>query len=159
MANMLFDAARARALGGITGSGDAYDGDLNWHGATNYSAFLFLGASAPAATNSTLSTIANADWQYTSGGVAQTSGVAMTNLVVTTDGAADADDVTFTSVDSSNNTISAVFLADNTGTNGSGDPANKLLLWIDTATGLPITPNGGDIIVTWDQGATKIFRP
>jgi len=23
---------------------------------------------------------------------------------------------------------------------------------------LPITPNGGDIIVTWDNGINKIFR-
>ena len=30
--------------------------------------------------------------------------------------------------------------------------------FIDTATGLPITPNGGDIIVTWDNGANKIFK-
>ena len=30
--------------------------------------------------------------------------------------------------------------------------------YIDTATGLPITPNGGDIIVTWDNGINKIFR-
>lgn len=29
---------------------------------------------------------------------------------------------------------------------------------IDTATGLPCTPNGGDIIVQWDSGANKIFK-
>jgi len=29
---------------------------------------------------------------------------------------------------------------------------------MDTATGLPITPNGGDIIITWDNGTNRILR-
>lgn len=157
MANMLFDAARARALGGITGSGNAYDGDLNWHGSSAYYAFLSMG-STPASTASTLADIASADWQYATSTGNVTSGVLLNNPVVTTDGAADADDVTFSSVSSSNSSIKAVFIADNMG-GSSGATTNQLVLWIDTATGLPITPNGGDIIVTWDQGATKIFRP
>lgn len=33
-----------------------------------------------------------------------------------------------------------------------------LIAYIDTATGLPVTPNGGDILVQWDNGANKIFR-
>jgi hypothetical protein len=33
-----------------------------------------------------------------------------------------------------------------------------LIAYIDTATGLPVTPNGGNIIVQWDNGANKIFR-
>lgn len=33
------------------------------------------------------------------------------------------------------------------------------LLWInDSATGLPVTPNGGDINVAFDNGANKIFK-
>ena len=36
---------------------------------------------------------------------------------------------------------------------------NDLLIAdIDTATGLPITPNGGDITIQWDAGANKIFK-
>jgi hypothetical protein len=35
---------------------------------------------------------------------------------------------------------------------------SALLAFIDTATGLPVTPNGGDITVTWDTGANKIFK-
>lgn len=35
---------------------------------------------------------------------------------------------------------------------------SPLIGLIDTATGLPVTPNGGDITVTWDTGATKIFK-
>ena len=38
------------------------------------------------------------------------------------------------------------------------EAASPLIAYIDTATGLPITPNGGDIIVTWDNGINKIFR-
>ena len=38
------------------------------------------------------------------------------------------------------------------------EATSPLIAYIDTATGLPITPNGGDIIVVWDDGANKIFR-
>jgi hypothetical protein len=54
----------------------------------------------------------------------------------------------------------------------SGDECESLTIWkdttveatsplianIDDATGLPVTPNGGDINVTWDAGANKIFK-
>jgi hypothetical protein len=69
-----------------------------------------------------------------------------------TNGVADAADITFTAV--------------------TGDPSEYLIIYkdtgvaatspliacIDTATGLPVTPNGGDITVTWDNGANKIFK-
>lgn len=41
----------------------------------------------------------------------------------------------------------------------TGIPATSpLIACIDTATGLPCTPNGGDIIVQFDAGANKIFK-
>jgi hypothetical protein len=41
----------------------------------------------------------------------------------------------------------------------TGVAANDLLICnIDTATGLPFTPSGGDIEVQWDAGANKIFK-
>ena len=70
----------------------------------------------------------------------------------TTGGAADAADCTFTSV--SGATINAIVIYKDTGT----EATSPLIAFIDTATGLPITPNGGDIIVTWDNGVNKIFR-
>ena len=70
----------------------------------------------------------------------------------TTGGAADAADCTFTSV--SGVTINAIVIYKDTGT----EATSPLIAYIDTATGLPITPNGGDIIVTWDNGVNKIFR-
>lgn len=70
----------------------------------------------------------------------------------TTGGAADAADCTFTSV--SGATINAIVIYKDTGT----EATSPLIAYIDTATGLPITPNGGDIIVTWDNGVNRIFR-
>lgn len=35
---------------------------------------------------------------------------------------------------------------------------SPLIACIDTATGLPCTPNGGDIIVQWDSGSDRIFK-
>lgn len=69
-----------------------------------------------------------------------------------TGGAADAADVTFTSV--SGPSIEAIILYRDSGT----EATSPLIAYIDTATGLPITPNGGDIIVTWDNGTNKIFK-
>lgn len=70
----------------------------------------------------------------------------------TTGGAADGADVTFTSV--SGPSIEAIVIYVDTGT----EATSPLVAFIDTATGLPITPNGGDIIVTWDNGVNKIFK-
>ncbi len=51
-------------------------------------------------------------------------------------------------------TIEAVVIIKDTGAAAT----SNLLVYIDTATGLPVTPNGGDITVQWDSGANKIFK-
>lgn len=66
-------------------------------------------------------------------------------------GVADAADTTFTAV--SGDVSEAVVLYKHTGT----EATSTLIAYIDTATGLPVTPNGGDITVTWSNGASKIF--
>ena len=72
----------------------------------------------------------------------------------TTGGAADGPDVTFVSVPAGTGPVGAIVLYIDT-----GNPATSpLVAYMDTATGLPITPNGGDIIITWDNGVNKIFR-
>ena len=76
----------------------------------------------------------------------------LTSTQVELNGAADADDVTFTAV--SGDSIEALVIYKFV-TNLNDSP---LIAYIDTATGLPITPNGGDIIVTWDNGTNRIFR-
>ena len=67
-------------------------------------------------------------------------------------GVADADDVTFGSVTGAES--EALIIYYDSGVEGN----SPLLAYIDTATGLPVTPNGGDITVTWDSGADKIFK-
>ncbi len=43
------------------------------------------------------------------------------------------------------------------GTSQSGT-TDLLIAYIDNAVGLPVTPNGADINVAWDNGANKIFK-
>ena len=41
----------------------------------------------------------------------------------------------------------------------TGTPATSpLIAYIDTASGLPVIPNGGDITIAWDSGANKILK-
>lgn len=77
--------------------------------------------------------------------------VALASKTVT-NGVADAADVTFSAV--SGATVEAIILYKDTGT----ESTSRLIALIDTATGLPVTPNGGDIVVAWDNGANKIFK-
>jgi hypothetical protein len=67
-------------------------------------------------------------------------------------GVCDANDVTFTAV--TGNQVNYIVLYKDTGVEGT----SPLIACIDTATGLPVTPNGGDIQVQWDNGANKIFK-
>jgi len=68
-----------------------------------------------------------------------------------TNGVFDADDATFTAVSGAN--CEALIIYHTTGSNTT----SRLIAYIDTATGLPILPNGGDIIVRFSAGADKIF--
>lgn len=52
----------------------------------------------------------------------------------------------------SGSTITQVIVAKSTGT----DSTSTLLLYWDTGTGLPLTPNGGDITASFDTGANKV---
>lgn len=66
-----------------------------------------------------------------------------------TNGVFDAADISFTAVTGA--TAEAIVLFLDTG----APSADKLIAYIDTATGLPATPNGGDIAVAWH--ASGIF--
>lgn len=70
----------------------------------------------------------------------------------TTAGVADAANVTFGSV--TGDESESIDCYQDTGV----ESTSRLIFNIDSATGLPVTPNGGDITVTWDDGADKIFR-
>lgn len=68
----------------------------------------------------------------------------------TTNGVFDAADVTFTAV--SGASVEALVIYKDTGTAGT----SSLIAYIDTvSSGLPVTPNGGDITITWN--ASGIF--
>lgn len=67
-----------------------------------------------------------------------------------TDGVFDAADTTFAAA--SGDPSEAVILFIDT-----GDAAtSRLICYMDSGTGLPVTPNGADINVTWSSGSSKI---
>lgn len=74
----------------------------------------------------------------------------LTNTTVT-NGLFDADDVTFTSV--SGDPAEALIIYIHTGVEGT----SRLVAYLDTGvTGLPVTPNGGNITINWN--ASGIFQ-
>ncbi len=70
----------------------------------------------------------------------------------TTAGVADAADLTYSAVTGAS--IEAIVIYQDTGSGAT----SRLIAYIDTATGLPVTPSGGNITVTWDNGSSKIFK-
>jgi len=68
------------------------------------------------------------------------------------DGVFDADNIDIGSV--SGDTFEYLIVYKHTGTENT----SYLLLCIDTAAGLPCTPDGSDVRLSWDAGANKIFK-
>ena len=134
MANTLYDFCRQRFL----------EAQLNWMTDTIKVLLVDTGAYTPqTAIHQYLADIPIS---------ARIAGPVTLTSKTTTGGAADGADVTFTSV--TGPSIEAIVIYMDTGT----ESTSPLIAYIDTATGLPITPNGGDIIVTWDNGTNKIFK-
>lgn len=134
MANTLYDFARQRFL----------EAQINWMTDTIKVILVDTGAYTPqTAVHQYLADIPIS---------ARIAGPVTLTSKSTAGGAADAADCTFTSV--SGSSIEAIVIYSDSGT----EATSPLIAFIDTATGLPITPNGGDIIVTWDNGANKIFK-
>lgn len=133
MANTLYDLARQAFL----------DGGLNW-GSGDFRVIL----------------VDTADYTFSQthdflNDVPVAARVAVTGALTgrtSTAGVADADDVTFTAV--TGDQSEALVIYHHTGVEGT----SRLVAYIDTATGLPITPNGGNITVVWDAGANRIFK-
>ena len=134
MANTLYDFARQRFL----------EAQLNWMTDTIKVILVDTGAYTPqTAVHQYLADIPIS---------ARIAGPVTLTSKTTTGGAADGADVTFTSVTGSS--IESIIIFSDSGT----EATSPLIAYIDTATGLPITPNGGDIIITWDNGTNKIFK-
>ncbi len=70
-----------------------------------------------------------------------------------TSGVANAANITFTAV-TSGSTVSYLAIYKDTGVTTT----SPLIALIDTATGLPVSTNGGDITIAWDTGSNKIFK-
>lgn len=94
------------------------------------------------ATDQFLSDIAAGARIFTSGNLASKT---------VTGGVFDAADITITAV--SGNSVESVNLYKDT----TVAATSPLIAYIDTGTGLPFTPNGGDVTIQWDSGASKIF--
>lgn len=134
MSNQLYDKARERFL----------RGQINWVSDTIKAVLVDSGAYA----------INAASHEYFSSvpaGARISASVTLTGKADTA-GSADAADATFTAV--TGTSIEAIVIYKDTG----DEATSPLIAYIDTGTGLPITPNGGDIIVNWDNGTNKIFR-
>ena len=133
MSNALYDKGRQAFL----------EGSIAWL-TDNIKAVLVTSGYTPSTgTDQFLSDVPGGDRVATSGNLASKT---------STSGVADAADLTFTAV--SGSAVAYVVLYKDTGTAGT----SPLILIIDTATNLPVTPNGGDITVQWDNGANKIFK-
>nr|WP_308194022.1 hypothetical protein [Mycolicibacterium neoaurum] len=134
MMNALYDKGREGFL----------DGSINWTSDNIKAVLVDTGAYTVAlGSNQFLSDIPSGARISTS---ANLSGKTATG------GVADANDVTFTSV--SGATVEAVVLYKDTGSAAT----SRLIAYIDTGSGLPITPNGGDIATAWSNGSNKIFK-
>ena len=134
MANALYDLGRQGFL----------DGSIDWDTDNIKAVLVDTGAyTVNLATHQFLSDVAAGARISISGNLASKTVAA---------GVADAADVVFTAVTGA--TVEAIVIYKDTGTVGT----SRLIAFIDTATGLPLTPNGGDVTVAWDNGANKIFK-
>ncbi len=134
MANALYDKGRQKFLeGSISWSDD--DIKVVLVDAAEYTVNI--------STHEFLSDVASGGRVATSGNLASKT---------TTAGVADAADVTFTAVTGDQSEALVIY-------KDTGDAATSpLIAYIDTATGLPVTPNSGDITIVWDSGSSKIFK-
>lgn len=133
MANGLRDAGREGFLAG----------SIDWD-ANNIKLILYdEGADAFNAADDNLDDIIAGARIATSGNFASKT---------TTAGVANAANITLTAV--SGASVESIEIYKDSGT----ESTSTLIANIDTATGLPVTPNGGDINVNWDTGANKIFK-
>lgn len=69
-------------------------------------------------------------------------------------GVCDAGDITITAVPVGVGVCDYICIFRDSGVDGT----SPLIALIATATGLPVTPNGGDITIQFDNGANRIFK-
>lgn len=134
MANALFDGGREGFL----------DGSIDWDTDNIKTVLVDHGTDTPIVTTDRfLADIASGARVAISGNLA---GKTVTN------GVADADDMTLVAV--TGNSVESVVVYKDTGNAAT----SRLIAFFDTATGLPLSPNGGDVTITWDSGVNRIFK-
>lgn len=141
MANVLFDPGREGFL----------DGTIDWDTAT-IKASLVRGYTFSAAHKF----VSDAT---TAGATLVATTAALASKTVTS-GVADAADTTFGSV-AAGAACDTILIYQSSAVTGGADvaaTAQRLIARIDTATNLPVTPNGGPIDLAFDNGANKIFK-
>ena len=88
---------------------------------------------------------------------ARVANASLTGNAVLSGGVFDADDATLLSV--SGDPFEALVLVDY---NGGADTARRLIAYIDEDSdgtgGFAVTPDGGNIVITWPSGSDRIFR-
>lgn len=126
------------------------DGSIDWDTDGIRVALIDHGVDTPNTTLDSLTTALSAGAFVKISDEAEAGTGFLTGLLTTkttTSGIADAADVTLTAV--SGNSVESIILFKAS--------TSRLIAYIDTATGLPLTPNGGDVTIAWDSGASKIF--
>jgi len=134
MANALYDKGREGFL----------DGSIDWDTNTIKSILVDEGAD-------TIDLAVDDNLDDRAAGSRISTSAALTTKTVT-NGVADSDDITFTAV--SGASVESVDFFKDTGT----ESTSRLICNVDTATGLPVTPSGGDIVFRVDNGANKLFK-
>lgn len=133
MTNVLYDTGRQGFL----------DGSFNWASASVKAMFVGSGYSPNASSDEFVTDIPSGQIIARSaalGGKTEAAGVAAANNV--TLGSVSGPDIHF------------IVIYEDTGS----DATSRLIALIDTATGMPTTPSGGDITIAWDTGPNKVFK-
>lgn len=145
MANALYDPGREGFL----------LGQIDWDTAVIKASLVRLTAGGAAVFTASHKFVSDLTATHT---LAATS--AAFTSVTGTSGVGNAASITFTAV-AANANAHVLVIYQSSAVTGGGDvaaTAQRLICWIDTGTNLPVTPNGGDITITWDTGANKIFK-
>lgn len=140
MANVLFDPGREGFLAG----------EIDWDTATIKAALT---------RSYTLTASHKFVSDATGAGADLISTFTLTSKSVT-NGVADAADGVWLAV-AAGAAATSILIFQSSAVTGGGDvaaSAQRLIAFLDSATNLPVTPNGGDINCAWDNGASKIFK-
>lgn len=138
MANTLYNLGREKFL----------NGDIDW--AADDIKLLLVDIDS-GATEYTFSQSHEFHSDITAAAIEATSGVFTSKT--TAAGVAGALDVVLSAVSGHECGAIIIYMDD-----GVASASSPLIAYIDTATGLPVTPNDADITIEWDTGSDLIFK-